>query len=221
MRSLVLTCCLLLIRPSRGSSPCHALRSGLAVDSTGDLVVAAEHQIFRISPSGGIGVIAGTGREGFFGDGGFGTLAELSRPAWPVDDGRGTLYFVDSGNCRIRAVDRTRRISTVAGNGQSWCSGEGPAPRESIGNSTGLAVDPAGDLLYAAPDNRIFRLSLRSGTLRVVAGKDGDRYHPSSDGALSPGFVLGGPFAIAVDARGAVDFSEPDHDRVRAVRPMP
>lgn len=194
---------------------------GIAVDSTGYLVVAAEQRIFRISPSDGIGVIAGTGREGFFGDGGFGTLADLSRPAWPVDDGRGTLYFVDSGNYRIRAIDRTGRISTVAGNGQSWSSGEGPALRESIGNSTGLAVDPAGDLLYAAPDNRIFRLSLRSGILRVVAGKDGDRYHPSPDGALSPEFVLGGPFAIAVDARGAVYFSEPDHDRVRSVRPIP
>ena len=108
-------------------SPISGFRGigGITVDASGDVIVAAEHRIFRIKPSGGIGLVAGTGKEGFFGDGGFGTLAELSRPAWPVHDGRGTIYFVDSGNYRIRSLDITLKIATVAGNGQSWTSGPG------------------------------------------------------------------------------------------------
>jgi DNA-binding beta-propeller fold protein YncE len=204
-------------------SPISGFRGigGITVDASGDVIVAAEHRIFRIKPSGGIGLVAGTGKEGFFGDGGFGTLAELSRPAWPVHDGRGTIYFVDSGNYRIRSLDITLKIATVAGNGQSWTSGPGQALRESIGAPTGLAIAPGGELMYAASDNRVYRFSLQDGALSVFAGKEPNRDRPSPDGPYFPDFSLGGPLSIALDSGGAVYFSEPQHDRVRAVRPRP
>jgi sugar lactone lactonase YvrE len=191
---------------------------GLAVDASGTVFVAAEHRIWRISADGRLGVLGGSGHEGFAGDGGFALPADLSRPAWPVVDGRGTLYFVDGGNSRIRRIDRTGRISTVAGNGLGWELGEGLAIRQAIGTVTGLALDPAGDLHYATSDNRIWSLSLADGQLRVVAGRDFGG-PPSPDGPVAGITSLGRPRALAFDRRGVLYFSEPDRSRVRAIRP--
>ena len=179
---------------------------GIAVDSDGTVLVAAEHRIWRISPGGSIGVLAGTGHEGFAGDGGYALLSDLSRPGWPVADGRGTVYFVDAGNSRIRRVDRSGKISTVAGNGLGSPSGEGQAIRESIGPARGLTLDPIGNLVYSTGDNRIWRLVLADGTLRLVAGSV-----PSSSSSIQP-------LAVAFDRSGTLYFSEPSSARVRAIR---
>ncbi len=177
---------------------------GIAVDPAGTVFVAAEHRIWRISPGGGIGVLAGTGHEGFSGDGGYALLADLSRPGWPVSDGRGMLYFVDTGNSRIRRVDPSGTISTIAGTGLGFATGEGQAVRESIGAARGLTLDPLGNLVYSTGDNRIWRLTLADGKLRLVAGRE-------------PSAIR--PLAVAFNRRGTLYFSEPDSSRVRAIRP--
>lgn len=177
---------------------------GIAVDPAGTVFVAAEHRIWRITPAGGIGILAGTGHEGFAGDGDYALLADLSRPGWPVTDGRGTLYFVDTGNSRIRRVDPSGKISTVAGTGLGFATGEGQALRESIGAARGLSLDPLGNLVYSTGDNRIWRLTLADGKLRLVAGRE-------------PSAIR--PLAVAFDRRGTLYFSEPDSSRVRAIRP--
>jgi sugar lactone lactonase YvrE len=177
---------------------------GIAVDPAGTVFVAAEHRIWRISPGGGIGILAGTGHEGFSGDGGYALLADLSRPGWPVADGRGTLYFVDTGNSRIRRVDRSGTISTVAGTGLGFATGEGQAIRESVGAARGLTRDPLGDLVYSTGDNKVWRLTLADGKLHLVAGRE-------------PSAIR--PLAVAFDRRGTLYFSEPDSSRVRAIRP--
>ena len=69
-------------------------------------------------------MIAGTGREGFFGDGGFGTLADLSRPAWPVDDAGPGIPAAE----RERVFDRFYRREA---------DGAGEAPQ---GTGLGLAI---------------------------------------------------------------------------------
>jgi sugar lactone lactonase YvrE len=177
---------------------------GIAVDPAGTVFVAAEHRIWRISPGGAIGILAGTGHEGFAGDGGYALLADLSRPGWPASDGRGTLYFVDTGNSRIRRVDRSGMISTVAGTGLGFATGEGQAIRESVGAARGLTLDPLGNLVYSTGDNRIWRLTLADGKLRLVAGRE-------------PSAIR--PLAVAFDRRGTLYFSEPGSSRVRAIPP--
>jgi sugar lactone lactonase YvrE len=192
---------------------------GIAVDRNGTVFVAAENRIWRLSPDGKIGALAGTGHEGFNGDGDYGTLADLSRPAWPVLDGQGSLYFVDAGNARIRKVDRNGRISTVAGNGLTFPSGPGLAVRESVGIPTGLALDPKGDLAWATGDGRIWQLQVATGQIRRVAGSDGAAGRPSPDGPLNGAFKLGTPRSLAFDRGGAIYFSDGDSDTVRAIRP--
>ena len=145
---------------------------GIAAGVGGEVVVAAENRVWRISAEGDVSIVAGTGHEGFFGDGGFAFAADLSRPAWPAVDDKGNIYFVDSGSHHIRMVNRSSRISTIAGNGQAWSSGEGEALREAVGIATGLTTEPTGAALYFASRNRIWKVDRRAGTLHIVAGKE-------------------------------------------------
>jgi len=72
-------------------------------------------------------------------------------------DGKGNLYFADFDNNRIRMVNSSGVISTVAGNGIRNSSGDGgPATSAELYNPSGVALDGNGNLYIAGYfDNRI------------------------------------------------------------------
>ena len=80
------------------------LSGALAVDRAGNVYVGGENRIRRIDPDGSVWVIAGTGHEGFNGDGDLAGAAELSVSSMAVDR-FGTVWFADLFNRRIRALD--------------------------------------------------------------------------------------------------------------------
>jgi sugar lactone lactonase YvrE len=87
---------------------------GLAFDAAGDLYVAEvdEGVVRRIDTKGVITTFAGTGRLGFSGDGGPARQAKLNAPYGLAFDAAGNLYFADSGNGRIRRIDKRGVITT-------------------------------------------------------------------------------------------------------------
>jgi streptogramin lyase len=92
----------------------------LAVDSVGNLFII-ENGTFKVqrvdARTGVIRAFAGTGRDGFSGDGGPATDADMNPVGLAVDE-HGNLYISDTEHNRIRRVDgATGIISTVAGNG--------------------------------------------------------------------------------------------------------
>ena len=110
--------------------------SGVAVDQAGNFFVTAEvpsfpnelPQLLKIGSDGSTTVVAGNGPDGFSGDDGPATLAVLNAPQGVVVDGAGNIYIADYGNHRVRKIDTSGNINTIAGNGQSQFSGDnGPA----------------------------------------------------------------------------------------------
>ena len=79
---------------------------GLTFRSDGTLFVAdsGHNRILEVTPSGGIVTVAGTGTDGFVGDGGPAGNAELSGPNAVALDRKGGLLVADSGNHRVRVV---------------------------------------------------------------------------------------------------------------------
>jgi uncharacterized protein (TIGR03437 family) len=79
---------------------------GLAVTPTGDLIVAdsGANVVRRLSSTGVLSTIAGTGAAGFSGDGLAASAAQLNSPADLVVDLTGTIWMADSGNNRIRML---------------------------------------------------------------------------------------------------------------------
>ncbi|MER7625352.1 RICIN domain-containing protein [Streptomyces sp. NPDC126503] len=125
---------------------------GVAVDGAGALYItdAENHRVRKVAGDGTISTVAGTGTDGFSGDGGPATSAKLDFPLSVVADSTGTLYISDHNNHRVRRVAGDGTISTVAGTGSDGFSGDGgPATSAELNYPFGLAVDRVGALYIA------------------------------------------------------------------------
>jgi DNA-binding beta-propeller fold protein YncE len=125
---------------------------GVAAAPSGDVYIAdaGNERVRRVDRNGTITTVAGTGTEGFAGDGGPAPAAQLNHPRGVAVDGHGLLFVVDSMNHRVRIVDPSGIIATVAGCGRQGFSGDGgSATGARLFEPRGLAVDLAGHLFVA------------------------------------------------------------------------
>ncbi|MDA1311959.1 MAG: hypothetical protein O2968_01365 [Acidobacteria bacterium] len=131
--------------------------SDVFVDELNNIYVADtnNHKVRRVTPSGGITTIAGTGVAGSAGDGGLAVNAQLGRIEGVARDAAGNLYIADTSNHRIRKVDKDGVITTLAGTGTAGFSGDGGAAAAAqldspVGVTIGRAGTPhAGAVLFA------------------------------------------------------------------------
>ena len=190
----------------------------VAVDGAGNLYIAdtSNQRILRVDTAGTITTFAGTGEEGYSGDGGPAVQALLNGPFGVAVDGAGNLYIADTFNHRIRRVDIAGTITTFAGTGEEGDSGDGgPAVQTLLNNPFGVAVDGAGNLYIADRDNhRILRVDI-AGTITTFAGT-GDRGY-SGDGGPAVQALLNEPFGVAVDGAGNLYIADSLNNRIRRV----
>ncbi|MDA8185331.1 MAG: hypothetical protein M0035_13070, partial [Actinomycetota bacterium] len=112
--------------------------------------------------------VAGTGEEGFSGDGGPATAAQLDHPSALALAPDGSLYLADRYNRRVRRVDPNGIITTVAGTGKTGSSGDGgPATAARLRNPSALALAPDGSLYLA--DGSLFLVDASSNRVRRIA----------------------------------------------------
>lgn len=122
---------------------------GLATDAAGNLYICdgSNHRIRKISTSGTITTVAGTGVAAFGGDGGAASLAKLSYPTGIAIDAIGDIYIGEYGNHRVRKINALGVITTVAGTGATTFAGDGgPATVANLYNPSGVAFDGSGNL---------------------------------------------------------------------------
>jgi sugar lactone lactonase YvrE len=188
----------------------------LAVDWQGALFIGENAYVRRVSPTGTIATVAGSGRSGDPGDGGPAISAHLGRLVGLAVDGRGNLFLADSFDSRVRKVSPDGIITTVAGTGTRGYSGDGgPAARAQLNYPLGLAVDPQGNLFIADSFNSCIRKVSLNGIVTTVAGTGVAGY--SGDGAPATSAQLAQPAGLAVDAQGNLWIADRGNYRIRMV----
>ena len=143
---------------------------------------------------------------------------EVSNPFGLVIGPDRALYFCDLGNQLIRRLDfRTRRTSTVAGNGQKAYRGDGgPATDASLNMPHEIQFDSARNLYIAERDNHVVRkVDAKTGIISTFAGTGAPGF--SGDGGPATQAQLRQPHSIAVDPKGRLLICDIGNHRIRHV----
>jgi sugar lactone lactonase YvrE len=130
--------------------------SGITLDSNGIVYTNDGARVVKISAQGTTIPVAGTGVQGYSGDGGPATAARLTSPAGLVFDRAGNLYIGDGASVRMVSPDGI--ITTVAGNGVVGYTGDGGPATSAKAGAWGLAFDGAGRLYLSDPWDNVVRL---------------------------------------------------------------
>jgi uncharacterized protein (TIGR03437 family) len=196
---------------------------GLAWDAPGNLVFCDQsaNVIRRIRLDGVIETVAGNGTTGFSGDGGPALQAALNMPANPRLDSNGNLYFIDSGNFRIRRIDKQGIVTTVAGDGVPFFTGmdlEGPAIQRSLGRVIDIAVDPAGNVYFTESQSDFVRRVTTAGRIEIFAGCSACT---DGDGGPAAAAKINQPSLLALDGFGNLFLYEgrSPMSHIRRIRP--
>jgi len=190
---------------------------GVALDGLGNIYVAdtLNNRIREINTSGIITTIAGTGAAGYGGDGAAAIFATLNHPTGIAADEYGNLYIADEYNNRIRKIDVTGKITTVAGNGTVGNGGDGgSATSAQLYYPTGVAVDGNGTFYIADSNNQRVR-KVAAGTISTVAGNGNVGYNCNNGTATSVG--LHTPYGVAVDSIGDLFIADYGNQCIRKV----
>jgi sugar lactone lactonase YvrE len=198
----------------------------LAVDKAGNYYYPSfyQNQVFKVSTTGVITIVAGTGVRGYSGDGGQATAAELNYPQGvAIEQSTGDIYIADSSNCLVRKVTvATGIITTIAGlvnhpaSGSPYptCgfSGEGgAADAAELNDPIGLSLNSTNNDLYLAEYNngRVRKVAggTATGIITTIAGGGGSTTSsnncqgsaPYGDGAAASQSYLCQPVGVVVD----------------------
>ena len=192
--------------------------SGIAFDNKGNLFFSdrSNERIRTIDSSGKIRTYAGNGKEGFKGDSGPALEASLDKPFGIAFDRKGNLYIADRGNNRVRKVNTQGIMTTVAGDGGFFFSGDnGPAYRASVAGPTGVVVDDQGILYIADRNNNRIRAVDSQGMITTIAGTGQQDYNGDAEVARETNLYL--PFGVALKPDGSLLVIDRSHYRIRSV----
>ena len=185
-------------------------------DNIGNLIFTdRSNRIRKIDTFGVISTIAGTGVPGYSGDGGPATAANIGVGGITID-AIGNIYF--TGFNRVRKIDTSGIVSTIAGFDSSGIGGDGgPATAAHLNSPRGLAYDASGNLYIADFYNSRIRKINTSGIISTFAGTSYPTGIPPIDGSPATLANLSLPSGVKVDLWGNVYFIDGNYNIVRKV----
>jgi len=185
---------------------------GVAVDSSGNIFVADEmnNKIRKIDSSGNVTTVAGDGNA-TFADGNS-TTASFKYPTGVALDGSGNIFVSDYGNNKIRKIDTSGNVTTVAGTGVMGFA-DGNSTTAKFGQPTGVALDGSGNIFVADYGSNKIRKIDSSGNVTTVAG-DGTATFADGNSTTAS---FKDPYGVALDSSGNIFVSDTHNHRIRKI----
>jgi sugar lactone lactonase YvrE len=192
--------------------------TAVTVDAAGNIYIAdnSNNRVRKVSTTGIITTVAGTGTAGYSGDASAAITAKLNGPSGVAVDAAGNVYIADQLNHRIRKVDLSGIINTVAGTGTGGYTGDGSsAISAQLNYPSDIALDTIGNLYVCDYSNSCIRKVDTSGIITTFAGT-GTAGFSGDDGPASAA-RLSYPNGIKTDRYGDLIIADQYNNRVRIV----
>ncbi|TXH20733.1 MAG: hypothetical protein E6Q95_05195 [Chitinophagaceae bacterium] len=154
-----------------GSNARFNYPSAVAIDASGNIYVADvnNHSIRKITPSGAVTTLAGNGSPGYVD--GNGASAQFNSPYGLTVDAAGNIYVADTENHRIRKIDPSGNVTTIAGSG-IWGILDGTLSNARFYMPSSVAIDEITGKLYvtdfAGHDVRV--IDIATDNVSILAG---------------------------------------------------
>ena len=192
--------------------------TGVALDASGNIFVAdsGNYRIRRVSATGIITTIAGTGQFGLPVNGAAAVNTPLGSPSSLAVDTSGRLLITDTSNNLLLRVSPSGIGAIVAGTGVSGYTGDGgPAVRARLAGPHGLAVDTAGNIFISDTGNSSVRRLAADGTITTFAGTGFVGFSGDGGPAVLAQFI--DPEGLAFDRSGNLLIVDAGNNRVRKI----
>ncbi len=194
--------------------------NAVAVDKWGNVYFMDEQnlRVRKISTSGIISTVAGTGSSGYSGDNGPATAAKICFATGVAVDTIGNVYIADYSNQRIRKVNTSGIITTFAGTGLAGYAGDnGPATAAELWEPWGICLDKIGNLYIADHYNYCVRKVTPTGIISTVAGNSIMGPGNTGDGGPATSATFTFLRGVAVDGSGNIFIADGGNNRIRKV----
>jgi DNA-binding beta-propeller fold protein YncE len=193
----------------QGTSALLSLPDAIVVDATGNIFFGdgGNNRQRKINTTLYVSTIAG-GAPGFAN--GQGTSALFSGPCGTAIDSSGNLYISDNGNNRIRKINSTGFVTTIAGNTQGTNNGQGTSA--SFNGPYGIAIDTSGNLYVADYNSHRIRKINSTGYVSTIAGNTAGFADGQGTSAL-----FNYPSGLAIDSSGNLYVADSSNNRVRKI----
>jgi len=188
--------------------------SRMAIASDGTIYVAdyINNRIRKISATGIVSTLAGTGNSGAIN--GLATTATFYHPSAVAVAADGTIYVADEGNNLIRKITAGGMVSTLAGSGSAGLTdGTGTAAEFDAPSSIVVASD--GTVFVADEDNDCIRKITTAGTVTTFAGSGLGGYVNGTGTAAQ----FSSPFGLAITSDGTIFVADTINNRIRKITP--
>ncbi|HEY4196926.1 MAG TPA: NHL repeat-containing protein [Mucilaginibacter sp.] len=194
--------------------------SGIALDAQGNMYVSDSfnNRIRKITPTGVVTTIAGTGAAGY--SDGPGASAQFYGPQGLAVDSKGNIFVADYGNNVIRKITTAGVVSTVAGNTTAGHVDGAALSVAEFSSPAGVAVDAQGNLYVADYNNNMVRKITAAGVVSTIAGTLTAGYINGTVNTTTGAYVsFDRPNGIVVDAKGNIFISDLGNSAIREITP--
>ena len=183
----------------------------IVVDPSGNIYVAdtSNHRIRKITPSGVVTTLAGSGVGSTDGTG---TDATFNSPDGLAIDSSGNIYVADTGNHRIRKITPSGVVTTFAGSAAGYANGVGTAAQFAYPED--IAIDTVGNVFVSDSNNHRIRKITPSGVVTTFAGSAAGYANGVGTAAQ---FQY--PRGIAIDTSGNLYVADDQDYRIRKISP--